>query len=204
MTTLTRRQNDVLRVIKKVIDATGIPPTRAEIALQLGFKSPNAAEEHLRALSRKGVIEILSGASRGIRIVNDQSENNEQDNGLPVIGKVAAGHPVLAQEHIEQYCMIPANFFSPAADYLLRVQGDSMKNAGIIDGDLLAVRKQHTAENGQIVVARMGEEVTVKRLKKMAHQILLLPENDDYEPITVSDQSEDFSVEGIYVGVIRH
>lgn len=202
MVSLTRRQNDVLEIIKKTIASTGIPPTRAEIALQLGFRSANAAEEHLRTLCRKGVIEILSGTSRGIRIINNLNQD-EHDKGLPVIGKVAAGNPILAQEHIEQRCAIPASFFSPSADYLLKVQGDSMKNAGIMDEDLLAVHKQHTAENGQIIVARIGDEVTVKRLKKTPHEILLIPENDDYEPVTISNRREDFVVEGIYVGIVR-
>ena len=199
MVYLTRRQNDVLTTIKEGIAATGIPPTRAEIALKLGFKSANAAEEHLKTLCRKGVIEIMSGVSRGIRIISTAHE----EEGLPVIGKVAAGQPVLAIEHIQRYCAVPATFFHPNADYLLTVQGDSMKDVGIMDGDLLAVHKQPAAENGQIVVARIDDEITVKRLKRTEKALLLLPENDAYEPITITNGTTDFTIEGIYVGIIR-
>ena len=197
--TLTARQQEILDLIKQHIEETGYPPTRAEIAAELGFKSPNAAEEHLRALARKGVIEMISGTSRGIRLVE------ELPPGLPLIGRVAAGEPILAVENIEDYLEVAANMFYPQADYLLRVQGMSMKNVGIIDGDLLAVHKAETAENGQIIVARIEDEVTVKRLKKTRkrHEIMLLPENDDLEPILVDLREQDFSIEGLGVGVIR-
>ena len=197
--TLTARQQEILDLIKQHIEETGYPPTRAEIAAELGFKSPNAAEEHLRALARKGVIEMISGTSRGIRLVE------ELHPGLPLIGRVAAGEPILAVENIEDYLEVAANMFYPQADYLLRVQGMSMKNVGIIDGDLLAVHKAETAENGQIIVARIEDEVTVKRLKKTRkrHEIMLLPENDDLEPILVDLREQDFSIEGLGVGVIR-
>jgi len=197
--TLTARQQEILDLIKQHIDETGYPPTRAEIAAQLGFKSPNAAEEHLRALARKGVIEMISGTSRGIRLTE------ELQPGLPLVGRVAAGNPILAVENIEDYLEVAANMFYPQADYLLRVHGMSMKNVGIMDGDLLAVHKADTAENGQIVVARIEDEVTVKRLKKTRkrHEIMLLPENDDLEPILVDLREQDFSIEGLGVGVIR-
>ncbi len=197
--TLTARQQEILNLIKQHIDETGYPPTRAEIAAQLGFKSPNAAEEHLRALARKGVIEMISGTSRGIRLVE------EHQPGLPLVGRVAAGNPILAVENIEDYLEVAANMFYPQADYLLRVHGMSMKNVGIMDGDLLAVHKADTAENGQIVVARIEDEVTVKRLKKTRkrHEVMLLPENDDLEPILVDLREQDFSIEGLGVGVIR-
>jgi len=196
---LTPRQQQILDLIKQHIDDTGYPPTRAEIANKLGFKSPNAAEEHLRALARKGVIEMISGTSRGIRLLE------EEQPGLPVIGRVAAGEPILAIENVEDYLEVAANMFYPQADYLLRVHGMSMKNVGIMDGDLLAVHKADTAENGQIVVARIEDEVTVKRLKKSRKrsEILLLPENEELEPILVDLKEQDFSIEGLGVGVIR-
>ena len=196
---LTARQQQIYDLIKQHIENTGYPPTRAEIANELGFKSPNAAEEHLRALARKGVIEMISGTSRGIRLLD------EEPPGLPLIGKVAAGDPILAVENIEDYLEVAANMFYPQADYLLRVHGMSMKNVGIMDGDLLAVHKAETAENGQIVVARIGDEVTVKRFKKTRkrHEIMLLPENEELEPILVDLREQDFSIEGLGVGVIR-
>ena len=196
---LTPRQQQILDLIKQHIDDTGYPPTRAEIANELGFKSPNAAEEHLRALARKGVIEMISGTSRGIRLLE------EEQSGLPLIGRVAAGEPILAIENIEDYLEVAANMFYPQADYLLRVHGMSMKNVGIMDGDLLAVHKADTAENGQIVVARIEDEVTVKRLKKTRkrNEILILPENEELEPILVDLKEQDFSIEGLGVGVIR-
>jgi|TARA_B110000503_G_C6948408_1_gene329993 repressor LexA len=198
-TTLTARQQQILDLIKQHISETGYPPTRAEIANELGFKSPNAAEEHLRALARKGVIEMISGTSRGIRLLE------EEHKGLPLVGRVAAGDPILAVENIEDYLEVAANMFYPQADYLLRVHGMSMKNVGIMDGDLLAVHKAETAENGQIVVARIEDEVTVKRLKKTRkrHEIMLLPENDELEPILVDLREQDFAIEGLGVGVIR-
>ena len=196
---LTARQQQIYDLIKQHIENTGYPPTRAEIANELGFKSPNAAEEHLRALARKGVIEMISGTSRGIRVLE------EEQSGLPLIGRVAAGEPILAVENIEDYLEVAANMFYPQADYLLRVHGMSMKNVGIMDGDLLAVHKAETAENGQIVVARIGDEVTVKRFKKTRkrHEIILLPENEELEPILVDLREQDFSIEGLGVGVIR-
>lgn len=197
MIKLTARQQEVLDLIKNAITTSGFPPTRAEIAEQLGFKSPNAAEEHLKALARKGAIEMMPGASRGIRIVEDEQP------GIPVVGRVAAGEPILAQEHVEEYCEIPANWFKPDADFLLEVQGESMINIGIMDGDLIAVHKTETARNGQIIVARVEDEVTVKRFQKNRHKVTLLPENDDFEPIEVNLKETNFTIEGLYVGVIR-
>lgn len=198
MINLTSRQEQVLQLIKQYTEETGYPPTRAEIARILGFKSANAAEEHIKALARKGAIEIMPGASRGIRLVEAQS-------GIPIVGRVAAGNPILAQEHIEDYCNIPNGFFHPSADYLLRVNGMSMKDAGILDGDLLAVHKADQARNGQIVVARIGDEVTVKRYKRNGTrpQIELWPENPDFDVILVDMRDQDFSIEGLSVGVIR-
>lgn len=198
MINLTSRQEQVLQLIKQYTEETGYPPTRAEIARILGFKSANAAEEHIKALARKGAIEIMPGASRGIRLVEAQS-------GIPIVGRVAAGNPILAQEHIEDYCNIPNGFFHPSADYLLRVNGMSMKDAGILDGDLLAVHKADQARNGQIIVARIGDEVTVKRYKRNGTrpQIELWPENPDFDVILVDVRDQDFSIEGLSVGVIR-
>lgn len=196
---LTPRQQQILDLIKQHIEETGYPPTRAEIAAVLGFKSPNAAEEHLRALARKGVIEMIAGTSRGIRLLE------EEPAGLPLVGRVAAGEPILAVENIEDYLEVAANMFYPQADYLLRVHGMSMKDVGIMDGDLLAVHKADTAENGQIVVARIEDEVTVKRLKKTRkrHEVMLLPENESLEPILVDLREQNFAIEGLGVGVIR-
>ncbi|AWF81838.1 LexA repressor [Microbulbifer sp. A4B17] len=198
MTNLTARQSQVLDLIKSYLDETGYPPTRAEIAQELGFRSPNAAEEHLKALARKGAIEMVAGASRGIRIPDHQS-------GLPIVGRVAAGNPILANEHIEDYCDLPASFFHPPADYLLRVHGMSMRDAGILDGDLLAVQKTEQVRNGQIVVARIDDEVTVKRFRRKGNQatVQLLPENDDFELIQVDMRDKNFVIEGLAVGVIR-
>lgn len=195
---LTDRQQEVLDLIRRYIDETGYPPTRADIAQELGFRSANAAEEHLKALARKGAIEMIAGASRGIRI-------SEESKGIPIIGRVAAGNPILAQEHIEEYCAVPANLFNPPADYFLRVKGDSMIEVGIFEDDLLAVHRTTEAQNGQIVVARIDDEVTVKRLQKTRskHQLLLLPENSSYSPIEVDLRERDFSIEGLSVGVLR-
>ena len=195
---LTARQQQIFDLIKDNLDETGYPPTRAEIAQKLGFRSANAAEDHLRALARKGVIEMIPGASRGIRIV-------EQCSGIPIVGRVAAGEPILAEQNIEDYQEVPSSTFYPHADYFLRVQGQSMVNVGIMDGDLLAVHQQPTAENQQIVVARVDGEVTVKRLKRMRskHEIQLLPENHDYSPISVDLRHQDFAIEGLAVGVVR-
>ena len=197
MIKLTARQQEVLDLIKRSIVTSGFPPTRAEIAEQLGFRSPNAAEEHLKALARKGAIEMMPGASRGIRIVE------EQKLGLPIIGRVAAGEPILAQEHIEDHCEIPATWFKPEANFLLEVHGESMINIGIMDGDLIAVHKTETARNGQIVVARVEDDVTVKRYQKNRNKVTLHPENDDFDPIEVNLKETNFSIEGLYVGVIR-
>lgn len=195
---LTPRQEQVLQLIRSYADETGYPPTRAEIARILGFKSANAAEEHIKALARKGAIEIIPGASRGIKLPDIPT-------GIPIVGRVAAGNPILAQEHIEDYCNIPTSFFSPQADFFLRVHGMSMKDAGILDGDLLAVHKTEQVRNGQIVVARIGDEVTVKRFKRGASRthVELWPENPDFEVILVDMRDQEFSIEGLSVGVIR-
>ncbi|RYY75715.1 MAG: transcriptional repressor LexA [Gammaproteobacteria bacterium] len=199
MYNLTSRQEQVLQLIRTYAEETGYPPTRAEIARILGYKSPNAAEEHIKALARKGAIEIIPGASRGIKLPD------VVDQGLPIVGRVAAGNPILAQEHIDDYCDIPPNFFSPSADYLLRVSGMSMKDAGILDGDLLAVHRTDQVRSGQIVVARIGEEVTVKRYKRIGNrsQVELWPENPDFDVIRVDLTDQEFTVEGLSVGVIR-
>jgi len=199
MIKLTARQEQVLQLIKSAIIDTGYPPTRAEIAKELGFKSANAAEEHLKALAKKGAIEMVAGASRGIRLVDAAND------GIPVVGRVAAGNPVLAEENIEDYCEMPASFFKPHADYLLRVQGMSMKDIGILDGDLLAVHKTSQATNGQVVVARIGDEVTVKRFQRDNNSsiVQLLPENDEFSPIIVNLENDDFEIEGLSVGIIR-
>lgn len=197
MVELTARQRQVLDLVKRHIEDTGFPPTRADIARELGFRSPNAAEEHLRALARKGVIEMVAGASRGIRLTGE--------SGLPVVGRVAAGQPILASEHIEEYCEVPSSLFRPRADYLLTVHGDSMIHAGILDGDLLAVHRTTEAANGQIIVARIEDEVTVKRLRHTRNKYLLqlLPENPDHAPITVDLRSQNFTIEGLSVGILR-
>lgn len=196
--TLTARQAEILELIRSYIAEEGCPPTRAEIAATLGFRSPNAAEDHLRALERKGAIEIIPGSSRGIRLLDE-----EEDYGLPVIGRVAAGEPVLAEQNIEDYCQIEADTFHPRADYLLRVKGDSMKDIGIHDGDLLAVHHTRHAENGQIVVARLDDEVTVKRFRQRGSIVRLLPENPDYEPIRVDLREQALDIEGLAVGIVR-
>lgn len=198
MQPLTPRQAQILELIRTHIADTGYPPTRADIAEQLGFRSPNAAEEHLKALARKGAIEVIPGTSRGIRLP-------EIETGIPIIGRVAAGHPILAAEHIEDRVDMPPGFFRPHADYLLRVKGDSMINAGILDGDLLAVHRTRDAANGQIVVARIDEEVTVKRLQRTRNRnkVLLIAENPAYDPIEVDLSVTPFAIEGLSVGVIR-
>ncbi|WP_323752069.1 transcriptional repressor LexA [Marinobacter sp.] len=195
---LTARQSQVLDIIRRYLDETGYPPTRAEIAAELGFRSANAAEEHLRALARKGAIEMVPGASRGIRL-----PEAEPDLGLPVIGQVAAGSPILAQEHVEDHCALQPSFFSPKADYLLRVRGMSMKDIGILDGDLLAVHRTQDVHNGQIVVARVGDEVTVKRFRKEGDKVWLIAENEEFGPIEVDLAEQELYIEGLGVGVIR-
>ncbi len=197
MEKLTQRQQQVLDLVRQCIEDTGYPPTRAEIAKNLGFKSANAAEEHLKALARKGAIEMIAGTSRGLRL--------PESSGIPIIGRVAAGNPILAEAHIEDYCALPSSFFKPHADFFLSVQGDSMMDVGIFDGDLLAVHSTPTAKNGDIVVARIEEEVTVKRLKRtdQKHLLQLLPENADYKPISVDLRNQEFTIEGLAVGVLR-
>jgi repressor LexA len=194
--TLTKRQAEILELIRSYVSEEGCPPTRAEIAATLGFRSANAAEDHLRALERKGVIELVSGTSRGIRLVEDAA-------GLPVVGRVAAGEPILAEQHIEDYCQLDPATFHPRADYLLRVRGDSMHDIGIHDGDLLAVHASRHAENGQVVVARLDEDVTVKRFRRRGAIVRLLPENPDYEPIRVDLRQQNLVIEGIAVGILR-
>lgn len=198
---LTPRQQQVFDLIKDNIEDTGMPPTRAEIATFFGFKSANAAEEHLKALAKKGAIKMKPGASRGIQLIE---EEEPEQLGLPLIGRVAAGSPILAQEHVESHCKIDPLMFKPAADFLLRVNGMSMKDIGIMDGDLLAVHRTQTAENGQVVVARLDEDVTVKRLEKAGRKVLLHAENDDFESIEVDLENESFNIEGLAVGVIRN
>lgn len=192
---LTARQTQVLTFIRQYLRDTGMPPTRAEIAKALAFRSPNAAEDHLRALARKGVLELLPGASRGLRL--------KEDLGLPVVGRVAAGNPILAEQHIEAHYQIDPSLFHPRPDYLLKVKGLSMRDAGILDGDLLAVRHTPQAQNGDIVVARLEDEVTVKRFSQRKHQVTLSPANPDFAPIRVDLQTMAFAIEGVAVGVIR-
>jgi repressor LexA len=210
MTThLTDRQREILELIARHIRATGVPPTRAEIASALGFRSVNAAEEHLRALARHGVIELTPGRSRGIRLLEwgtGQGVGLPEEGGLPVIGRVAAGRPILAIEHVEERHPIDPALFRPRADFLLRVRGSSMRDAGILGGDLLAVHATREAMSGQIVVARLGEEVTVKRLRRHArwtHRVQLLAENPDFPPIGVDLREQELTIEGIAVGLLR-
>ncbi|MBI1623658.1 transcriptional repressor LexA [Comamonas suwonensis] len=214
---LTPRQQQILDLIQSSIARTGAPPTRAEIASSFGFKSANAAEEHLQALARKGVIDLVSGTSRGIRLRADTVRNINAARGnsfalplssmaqliLPLVGRVAAGSPILAQEHIDQSYSVEPSLFAAKPDYLLKVRGMSMRDAGIMDGDLLAVQATHEARNGQIVVARLGDDVTVKRFKRTPQGIELLPENPDYKVIHV-DPEEPFAIEGLAVGLIRN
>lgn len=214
---LTDRQQQILNLIQSTVARTGAPPTRAEIAAELGFKSANAAEEHLQALARKGAIELLSGTSRGIRLRSDTLRSINQSRAkqfsldipglaqltLPLVGRVAAGSPILAQEHIDQTFSLESSLFQRKPDYLLKVRGMSMRDAGIMDGDLLAVQSTRDAKNGQIVVARLGEEVTVKRFMRNKQQIELHPENPDYQTIVV-EPGEPFEIEGLAVGLIRN
>jgi len=210
MIKLTARQEEILNLIKSAIENTGFPPTRAEIAAELGFKSANAAEEHLKALARKGAIEITAGTSRGIRLLGSFAESSAPMPhvppallmSLPLIGRVAAGSPILAQENLETSYSVDPNLFSSKPDYLLKVRGESMRDIGIMDGDLLAVKKVDSAKNGQIVVARLGNEVTVKRYRRNGATIELLPENSDFKTITVQPEDE-FALEGLAVGLLR-
>jgi len=199
MRELTPRQKQILELIQDVIYETGMPPTRAEIAKELGFKSPNAAEEHLRALQRKGVLDLVPGASRGIRL----KDSLRDQMGLPLVGRVAAGSPILAEEHIETHYRIDPQLFNPKPHYLLRVQGMSMKDAGILDGDLVAVHRTPEVRSRQIIVARLDDEVTVKRYRQKGSLVSLLPENEDFEPIEVDLKEQELVIEGVVVGVIR-
>lgn len=214
---LTPRQQQILDLIQSAIARTGAPPTRAEIAAELGFRSANAAEEHLQALARKGVIELVSGTSRGIRLRSDTLRSINESRvkqlnlplqslaqlALPLVGRVAAGSPILAQEHVDQTYFVESTLFQRKPDYLLKVRGMSMRDAGIMDGDLLAVQVTKEARNGQIIVARLGEEVTVKRFRRNKHLIELHPENPDYQTIVV-EPGEPFEIEGLAVGLIRN
>ena len=207
MIKLTARQQQILNLIRDAIDNTGFPPTRAEIANELGFKSANAAEEHLQALARKGAIEISPGTSRGIRLIGASLGLPKVPAALmmslPLVGRVAAGSPILAQEHVEASYSVDPALFSARPDFLLRVRGWSMRDAGIMDGDLLAVKKVSDAKNGQIVVARIGDDVTVKRYRKTGAVIELLPENPDFKVITIDTEADDFVLEGLAVGLMR-
>ena len=214
---LTARQQQILDLVQTTIERTGSPPTRAEIAAELGFRSPNAAEEHLQALARKGVIELVGGTSRGIRLQSSTLRALNEARGkqfslplpslaqltLPLVGRVAAGNPILAQENIDQTYVLEASLFPRRPDYLLKVKGMSMRDAGIMDGDLLAVQKTAEARNGQIVVARLDDEVTVKRLHRTKQTIELLPENPEFEPIIIAPGQVEFAIEGIAVGLVR-
>ena len=199
MLRLTHRQQLVLTFIQEFAHAEGFPPTRAEIAKALGFRSINAAEDHVKALRKKGVIEILPGTSRGIRILGDR-----EHGGVPIIGKVAAGSPILAEEHIQGRYRIDPGLFSPHADYLLKVKGSSMIEVGILDGDLLAVHRTTEVQSGQIVVARVDDEVTVKRFRRRGNTVRLMPENADFSPIIVDLRRQELVIEGLGVGVIRN
>jgi len=219
---LTERQQQILDLVQSAIERTGAPPTRAEIATELGFKSANAAEDHLQALARKGVIELIGGTSRGIRLRSETLRALNEARGkqfslplpgfaqltLPLVGRVAAGSPILAQEHIDQTYVVEASMFPRRPDYLLKVRGMSMRDAGIMDGDLLAVQKAKEAKNGQIVVARLGDDVTVKRYRRTRHMIELIPENPDFETIVVPTGGDagdvNFEIEGLAVGLIRN
>ena len=214
---LTARQQQIFDLIRNAITNTGAPPTRAEIATELGFRSANAAEEHLQALARKGAIELVSGTSRGIRLRGQRSSQLSESTPkqftlpsqgfsqlvLPLVGRVAAGSPIFAQEHVENTYQFDPNLFQQQPDYLLRVRGMSMKDAGILDGDLLAVKHAKDAKNGQIIVARIGDEVTVKRFKRTGELIELIPENSEFSIIKIGS-GQIFEVEGLAVGLVRH
>jgi repressor LexA len=215
---LTERQQQILELVQSAIERTGAPPTRAEIAAELGFRSANAAEEHLQALARKGVIELVGGTSRGIRLKSETLRALNEARGrqfalplpslsqltLPLVGRVAAGSPILAQEHVDQSYVVEASMFPRKPDYLLRVRGMSMRDAGILDGDLLAVQKAKEAKNGQIVVARLGDDVTVKRFRRTKAGIELIPENPEFDTIVVTPDEPSFEIEGLAVGLIRN
>ena len=210
MIKLTPRQQEILDLISQSIERTGFPPTRAEIASELGFKSVNAAEEHLQALARKGVIQVVPGISRGIRLVQNEggaplqaTKRHQTQYSVPLVGRVAAGSPILAQEHVEKTYQLDPGIFSAKPDYLLKVRGLSMKDVGILEGDLIAVKKTEKVRNGQIVVARIGDDVTVKRFRKTGQTVELLSENPDFQPIRVQKESDNFQFEGIVVGLLR-
>ena len=200
MRQLTPRQKEILHMIQEFIADYGMPPTRADIARELGFKSANAAEEHLRALQKKGVLELIPGASRGIQL----KDSLREQMGLPLVGRVAAGSPILAEEHIETHYKIDPALFNPKPHYLLRVHGMSMRDAGILDGDLVAVHRTPEVRSRQIVVARVGDEVTVKRYRQEGSVVWLLPENEEFEPIQVDLNEQTMIIEGVVVGVIRN
>jgi len=206
MDTLTDRQAEILRLVRELTEVSGYPPTRAEIAERMGFRSVNAAEQHLRALEKKGAIDIASGSSRGIRVKDAPRSSTKLDRllELPVIGRVAAGSPMLAEEHLQGRYQVDPNLFTPRADYLLRVRGMSMRDAGILEGDLLAVHKTGEARTGQVVVARLSDEVTVKRFRRRGSMVLLEAENPDFEAIEVDLRTQPLTIEGIAVGVIRN
>jgi len=204
MDELTERQSEILKLVRELTEVSGFPPTRAEIAERMGFRSVNAAEQHLRALEKKGAIDISSGASRGIRVREPRLAGRGRLLELPVIGRVAAGSPILAEAHVQARYQVDPNLFTPRADYLLRVRGMSMRDAGILEGDLLAVHRTQEARTGQVVVARLADEVTVKRLRRRGHAVQLLPENPDFDPIELDLRSESLVIEGIAVGVIRN
>jgi repressor LexA len=199
MRELTPRQKEILELIQSFIAEYGMPPTRADIARELGFKSANAAEEHLRALQKKGVLELVPGASRGIQL----KDSLREQMGLPLVGRVAAGSPILAAEHIETHYQLDPALFNPKPHYLLRVHGMSMKDAGILDGDLVAVHRTPEVRSRQIVVARVEDEVTVKRYRQDGSKVWLLPENEEFEPIQVDLNEQTMVIEGVVVGVIR-
>ncbi|MGB5277892.1 MAG: transcriptional repressor LexA [Gammaproteobacteria bacterium] len=203
MEKLTKRQSQIFEFIKEAVASNGMPPTVAEITAAMGVSSTNGIRGHLQALNRKGAIELVPNASRGIRL-RGQSVSEEVQPGLPIVGQVAAGSPILAQEHIEDYCRVDNDTFHPSADYLLRVKGESMREVGIYDGDLLAVHRASTANNGQIVVARIEDDVTVKRLQVKGHMVYLHPENPDFNVIEVNMKKQPLDIEGIAVGVLRH
>ncbi len=198
---LTPRQQQILDWIRGHLEATGMPPTRAEIAAGLGFSTASSAEDHLQALAKKGALELTPGASRGLRLKD--IPGMPVQGSLPLVGRVAAGSPILAVENVEAHYRVDPGFFTPHADYLLRVRGQSMQDAGIVDGDLLAVHRTAEARSGQVVVARLGEEVTVKRLKRRGREVLLVAENPDFAPIVVDPKISAFAIEGIAVGLIR-
>lgn len=210
---LTARQSEILDLIEQAIANTGFPPTRAEIAEALGFKSANAAEDHLRALEKKGYISLTPGASRGIRLIRGATHKLEQGSPsvarallnaltLPVVGRVAAGAPILATENVSREISVDRSLFDKEPDYMLQVRGMSMRDIGIMDGDLLAVKKTSEARSGQIVVARIDSDVTVKRLLRERTRVVLEPANPEFEPIVVTDENT-FAIEGIAVGLVR-